>query len=153
MPEPERPPFTAETAETIAKSKVVALLAEDNPADALLIEEAIASYNLPIELYVVEDGEEAFAFIQRAEADAEAPCPQMLLLDLNLPKRNGKEVLHLLREGRKCKDIPVLIITSSDSSKDRKEIGQLGADYFRKPSSYDEFLKVGEVLKTILERV
>jgi chemotaxis family two-component system response regulator Rcp1 len=154
VPEPEPPPFPAETVEKSSKPRVVALLAEDNRADVLIIEEAIALYGLPIDLHVVDDGEKAFALIQRTEVDAEAPCPQILLLDLNLPKRTGKEVLHLVRQSQRCKDIPVLVITSSDSPKDRKEVAELGANYyFRKPSSYDEFLKVGEVLKKLLERI
>ncbi len=119
----------------------------------LIIEEAIALCGLSIDLHVVDDGEKALAFLQRADADGEAPCPQLLLLDLNLPKRSGKEVLSLMRESGKCKDIPVLVITSSNSPRDRKEMAELGADsYFRKPSSYAEFLKIGEVVKTLLDR-
>jgi chemotaxis family two-component system response regulator Rcp1 len=153
-PKQASPLPAAPGAQSVPVSKVIALLAEDNRADALLIEDAIAAYNLPIELHIVEDGEEAFAFIQRVEADEATACPQMVLLDLNLPRRSGKEVLHFLRGSRRCKDIPVLVVSSSDMSKDRTDVGQLGADYyFRKPSNYDEFLKVGEVLKTIIERV
>ena len=149
---PESPPFEAESVERPRGNKVVALLAEDNRPDVLLVEEAISLYGLPIELHVVEDGEKAFEFIARAEGHPQAPCPEIVLLDLNLPKRSGKEVLQRLRQSPKCKDIPVLIITSSNSAKDRKEVAQLGANgYFRKPASYDEFLKVGEELKTILE--
>jgi len=132
--------------------RVIALLAEDNRADALIIQEAIEVYGLPVDLHTVEDGQKAFDFIQSAEDDSNAPCPQVLILDLNLPKRTGKEVLQRVRRSAKCKDIPVLIITSSDSPQDRTEVADLGANhYFRKPSSYDEYLMVGEVLRNILQ--
>src|SRR5258707_2455319 len=109
------------------RKNIITLLVEDNRPDVLMIEEAISLYGLPIELHVVDDGAKAFEFIDRAEGDPAAPCPQMLLLDLNLPKRSGKEVLQRLRESAKCKDIPVIVITSSDSERDRKDARELGA--------------------------
>lgn len=133
--------------------KFVTLLAEDNHADALLIEEAIEAQELPIELHRVSDGQKAFDFIKRAEEDPNAPCPELLLLDLNLPKRSGREVLERVRGSQKCQNIPVLVITSSDSPKERAETAQLGiSGYFRKQPSYQEFLKVGTVLKEILRQ-
>ncbi len=135
-----------------AVQSVLALLVEDNRADALLVQEAIAFHGLPIELHVVEDGEQAFQFIERTDDDPDAPVPGVVLLDLNLPKRHGKEVLQSVRASRRCRNTPVLIITSSDLSVDRDELAGLGANrYFRKPFSYDEFMKVGEVLKEILK--
>jgi len=84
---------------------------------------------------------------------ASAACPQLLVLDLNLPKRSGKEVLQRVRESAKFKDIPVLVMTSSNSARDRNEMRQLGANnYFCKPANYDEFLKVGDVLKMLLDQ-
>jgi len=139
-------------AATECRQKVVVLLAEDNRADVLIVEESISLYGLPLVLHVVDDGQKAFDFIRRAETDPEAPSPQLLLLDLNLPKRSGREILQRIRQSPKFKDIPVMIITSSDSPKDRKEIAQLGANfYFHKPSSYDEFLKVGGAVKELIE--
>jgi CheY-like chemotaxis protein len=72
------------------------------------------------------------------------------LVDLNLPKRDGFEVLRRLRASGRCKDIPVLVITSSDSPSDLTQAASLGAGYFRKPPSYDEFLKLGGVLRQVL---
>ena len=133
--------------------RVVALLVEDNRGDVMIVEEAILLYNLPIELHVVEDGEKAFEFIRRAEVDPKSLFPQMLILDLNLPKRSGKEVLQRLRQSPTFQRIPVLVITSSESKKDRREVTQLGANVvFHKPSSYDKFLKIGEVLKELLKQ-
>ena len=153
MPANDARALPAEGREKFNSRKVVALLAEDNRADALIVEEAISLYGLPIELHVVEDGEKAFKFIDRAENDPQFPCPELLLLDLNLPKRSGLEVLERLRASPLCSDIPVLVITSSNSAKDRKEISRLGASgYFQKPASYDAFLKVGEALKNLLDR-
>lgn len=101
---------------------------------------------------MVNDGEKACEFIDKVESDPNAGCPEFLLLDLNLPKRSGKEVLQHARRSGKCKHIPVLVITSSDLPKDRAELSALGANrYFRKPASYEQFLKVGEILKELLQ--
>jgi chemotaxis family two-component system response regulator Rcp1 len=132
-------------------AKLNLLLAEDNLPDALLVREAIRMENLPLEVHIAADGEQAIEFIARAEKDTEAPCPHFLLLDLNLPKVDGFEVLRRLRASNKCKSIPVLIITSSDSPGDRSQAASLGAGYFRKPPSYDEFLKLGAVLRRLLD--
>lgn len=138
MPEPSAPP------------RLNLLLAEDNLPDALLIREVIREENLPLDMHIASDGQSAIDFIESADADQNAPCPHLLLLDLNLPKRDGFEVLKRLRESDKCKSIPVVIITSSDSPSDRAQAASLGAAYFRKPPSYEEFMKLGGVLKKLL---
>jgi CheY-like chemotaxis protein len=126
------------------------LLAEDNLPDALLVREAIQMENLPLQVYIAADGERAVEFIAAAEKDADAPFPHVLLLDLNLPKIDGLDVLRRIRAGEKCKDIPVLVVTSSDSPADRSGAAKLGARYFRKPVTYDEFVKIGPVLRQFL---
>jgi CheY-like chemotaxis protein len=128
------------------------LLAEDNLPDALLIREAIKMENLPVEVFVASDGERAIDFLETAERDRDAPQPDVILLDINLPKVDGLEVLRRIREGEKFNQIPVIIITSSDSPSDRKEAAKFGAGYFRKPPTYAEFLKIGPALKDALER-
>ncbi len=125
-------------------------MAEDNLPDELLVRDAVRTEKLPLEVYVVVDGQKAIEFIERAETDPEAPCPHLLLLDLNLPKKNGFEVLQRLRASDKCKDTPVLIMTSSDSPEDRRRVAELGARYFRKPGTYEAFMKLGGVLKQLL---
>jgi CheY-like chemotaxis protein len=127
------------------------LLAEDNLPDALLVREAIRMENLPLEVYVAADGAQVIEFVAAAEKDAAAPFPHLLLLDLNLPKIDGLEVLRRIRFGGKCKDIPVIVVTSSDSPADRSGAVQLGARYFRKPITYDGFLKIGAILREFLE--
>jgi two-component system, chemotaxis family, response regulator Rcp1 len=127
------------------------LVAEDNLPDALLVQEAIRAENLPMEMHIATDGEAAINFITRAERDPEAPRPQCLLLDLNLPRANGFEVLERLRASEKFKAIPVIVMSSSDSAADRSRAAELGARYFRKTPSYDEFLKLGSILKETFE--
>jgi DNA-binding response OmpR family regulator len=127
------------------------LLVEDNLPDALIVREAIRKENLPVHAHIVPDGERALDYIQAAETDASAPCPDFLLLDLNLPKIDGFEVLRKIRASGKFKGIPVLVVTSSDSPADRTEVARLGAGYFRKPVTYGEFMKIGSFLRSFLE--
>jgi DNA-binding response OmpR family regulator len=130
---------------------LILLLAEDNFPDALLVREAIQRERLPLEVHIVPDGQQAIDFIARSEADADAPVPHILILDLNLPKMDGFEVLRRIRASHKHKNLPVIVVTSSDSPEDRKEAARLGARYFRKPTGYEEYLKIGVVLKQVLE--
>jgi DNA-binding response OmpR family regulator len=134
------------------QQRLTLLLVEDNLPDALLVREAIRAENLPLEVYTAADGEEGVNFIATAEKDPTAPCPQVLLLDLNLPKVDGFDVLKRLRASDKCKDIPVLVMTSSDSPSDRSKVAGLGAGYFRKPVTYDEFLTIGGFLRQFLQK-
>ena len=129
------------------------LLVEDNKADLFLIREAISGANVQADLHVANDGETAVRFIDAADSDETAPCPALILLDLNLPKISGVEVLQHIRRSHKCSDSLILIVTSSDSQNDRRATTQLGIDgYFRKPSSYDAFCKIGEIVKELLAR-
>jgi CheY-like chemotaxis protein len=128
------------------------LLAEDNLPDALIVREAIKKERLPVEVHVASDGEQALKFIQAAESDPDAPCPHVLLLDLNLPKVDGFEILRAVRASDKFKDIPVLVVTSSDSPGDRSEAAKLGAGYFRKPITYVDYLKIGGIVRLLLDR-
>jgi len=116
-----------------------------------MVREAIQVEKLPLDVYVAPDGQQAVDFIARAEENPGSPCPHLLLLDLNLPKKDGFEVLARLRSSERFKDLPVLIITSSDSPGDLDRAAVLGAGYFRKPPSYDEFLKLGGVLRQLLK--
>lgn len=128
----------------------ILLLVEDNLPDALLVREVIRMEDLAVDIHDASDGQEAIDFIARAERSEDALAPNILLLDLNLPKVDGFEVLRRLRASEKFKGIPVLVLSSSDSPGDRKRAAELGAGYFRKPPSYDEFLKLGGVLKQML---
>jgi CheY-like chemotaxis protein len=129
------------------------LVIEDNESDVFLIREAVEMSKLPVVVHVVKDGEQAVQFFDRADADASAPCPALVLLDINLPKKEGGEVLKHMRQSRRCAAALVLVVSSSDSPRDRQQMKSLGADgYFRKPSEYDAFMQLGEVVKTLLTR-
>jgi two-component system response regulator len=117
----------------------------------LLIGEIIQMAGLPLELHVEPDGEQALEFFRRAENDASAPRPHLLLLDLNLPKVDGLDLLRRLREREEWKSLPVMVITSSDAAEDRNDATRLGASYFRKPANYEAFLKLGGQLRKFLE--
>jgi DNA-binding response OmpR family regulator len=127
------------------------LLAEDNLPDAILVREAIKMENLPLEVHIAPDGERAIELLVNAETDPDAPCPDVLLLDINLPRIDGFEVLRRVRASGKFKDVPVIVITSSDSPADRSEAARLGARYFQKPVTYDEFVMIGPLLRQFLE--
>jgi DNA-binding response OmpR family regulator len=127
-------------------------LIEDNPTDVFLVREAISAHKLNIELHLMEDGEQAIRFIAEIDDNPRARCPQLFLLDLNLPKRSGFEVLAHIRRSKRCASSPVLIITSSDAQNDRALSAALGATgYFRKPSGYDAYLRLGEVIQQLLD--
>lgn len=120
------------------------LLAEDNPADVYLIEEALREHGLTFEILLARDGEQASALLLD-----DSVKPDLVLLDLNMPKRGGGEVLSLLQGS----SVPIVILTSSESPADKMQALRLGASHFiRKPSSLDEFLGIGATIKQILGR-
>ncbi|MBC8166781.1 MAG: response regulator [Bryobacteraceae bacterium] len=127
-------------------------LAEDNPADVYLLREALgADADSQIELMVVQDGEEALDFVNKRGKYASVPNPDLIVLDLNLPKSDGTDVLKSIRESDEFHDIPVVILTSSDSPRDRAAAEELGADgYITKPSDLDAFLLLGDRLRAFV---
>ena len=127
------------------------LVVEDSRTDAFLIREAMASAQVDAKLFFVSDGEAAIRFFDSADRDASAPCPSLVLLDLNLPRRNGDDVLRHLRSSRRCRNAMVLIVSSSDAAHEREGVAALGVSgYFRKPTDYWEFMKLGDVVKELL---
>lgn len=127
------------------------LLVEDSPADIYIVRESLKKYMKDVELQVLNDGEKAFDLIEATEADDSALPPAILILDLNLPKRSGQEILQRVRTSRKLARIPVVIFTSSDSPQDRAETTRLGATaYFRKPADLEEFMCIGKVVQSVL---
>jgi DNA-binding response OmpR family regulator len=128
------------------------LVIEDNKTDIFLIREALDRGDVNANVHVVRDGYAATSFFDAADADPNAACPDVVLLDLNLPKKTGAEVLRYLRGSRRCKGALVLIISSSDTVRDRASVeGLSAAGYFKKPSDYIEFMKLGSVVKALLE--
>ena len=128
------------------------LIVEDNESDVFLVREAMEAARLPCRLHVVEDGEQAVLFFDRADDEPEMPCPALMILDINLPRKQGGDVLRHMRRSRKCANIPVIAVSTSDLAEDRERMTNLGVDrYFRKPSDYDEFMKLGEIAKALLQ--
>ena len=127
------------------------LVVEDAEPDVLLVREALERSGLDFDLYVLDDGEKAVDFAESLDRGLSVSRPHLVLLDLNLPKKSGSQVLERLRQSPACDRIPVVVLTSSDSPKDKAKVGQLGATrYFQKPSRLDEFMRLGEVVREIL---
>jgi CheY-like chemotaxis protein len=128
------------------------LLVEDNPADVFLVQEALREEGLDCDLQMVDDGEQAIQFFDRVEAGSQAP-PDLLLLDLNVPRIGGEQVLERLRRSRQGGRIIVVVITSSDSPRDRQKASDLGADeYFRKPTNLENFMALGKLVRRLAEK-
>jgi chemotaxis family two-component system response regulator Rcp1 len=119
------------------------LLVEDSPGDVRLTREAFKDAKVYITLHVASDGEKAMAFLTREGEYANAPRPDLILLDLNLPKKDGREVLDEIKGSPTLKSIPVVILTTSSSETDILRSYQLHANcYITKPVALDGFLKV-----------
>src|ERR1700689_4203909 len=116
------------------------LLVEDSPGDVRLTQEAFRDANKSIHLHVASDGVEAMAFLRREGIHADAPRPELILLDLNLPKMDGREVLARIKEDSSLKTIPTVILTTSDAEVDIAKSYQLQANcYLNKPVQLDAF--------------
>jgi CheY-like chemotaxis protein len=127
------------------------VLAEDNPADVRLVREAPRQHKVKCELAVLSDGEQMITFIRNLDLDASVPCPDLLLLDLHLPKHDGNEILIHLRASERCGQTRVIVLTSSDAPADHQTAEKNSAlHYFRKPSSLGQFLKLGGIVKDVL---
>ncbi|MBL7776777.1 MAG: response regulator [Chitinophagales bacterium] len=119
------------------------LLVEDNPGDIRLTQEALKESNLDIHLDVVSDGEQAVDFLTHKGKYADAVRPSIILLDLNLPKKNGIEVLREIKFNDVLKKIPVIVLTTSDADHDISKAYGLHANcYILKPVDFDDFAKV-----------
>jgi two-component system, chemotaxis family, response regulator Rcp1 len=116
------------------------LLVEDNPGDVRLTKEAFREANRSIHLHVASDGVEAMAFLRKQGVRADAPRPHLILLDLNLPKMDGREVLAYIKEDADLKTIPTVILTTSEAEADIVTSYKLNANcYLSKPVQLDEF--------------
>ncbi len=119
------------------------LLVEDNPGDIRLMVEALKENKVLKKLRVVNDGMEAIAFLHRQGKYADAPRPDIILLDLNLPKKDGREVLTEIKNDPDLKRIPVVVFTASRAEKDILNSYNLNANcYITKPVSLDQFIEV-----------
>ena len=123
--------------------EVEILLVEDNLADARLTIEAMKEAKVHNRLTHVQDGEEALAFLRHEGRYAQAPRPDLILLDLNMPRKDGREVLAAIKADGRLRRIPVVVLTSSEAEEDILKAYNLNANcYVTKPVDLDQFLKV-----------
>ncbi len=139
------------TLPTPKKSKVLnILLAEDDLADSVLVFEAFKNFKTPVELIRVKDGEEALAYLKKESRYAGVLTPDLVLLDLNMPKKGGLEVLEELKNDQRLREIPVLILTSSKSDLDiRKAYAAHANFYITKPSDFPAFCEAMKFVEDI----
>lgn len=125
------------------KQPIDILLVEDSPGDARLTQEALRHSAIANRLHVVVDGVEALAFLHQKAPYTHAPHPDLILLDLNLPRKDGREVLAEIKAHDHLKQIPVVVLTMSQAADDVYQVYQLhGNCYITKPVEFDEFLKI-----------
>jgi CheY-like chemotaxis protein len=131
------------------KEKPRILLVEDNPGDIRLTQEALKESHTDVHLDVVTDGEQAVDFIYKRGKFTNAKRPSLILLDLNLPKKNGIEVLKEIKVDDSLKKIPVIVLTTSDADHDINKAYALHANcYILKPVDFDDFAKVIRLVET-----
>jgi len=133
--------------------KVRIVLVDDNPADVRLLRLALDNADLDCELIVIDDGAEALAFVRQQGQDARNSPPDLAVLDFNLPKSDGLQILKAMRENRAFTGVPVAVLSSGLSPRDMAKIQEFTlARYITKPSTLEEFLKIGSSLKALIER-
>jgi len=124
----------------IATKPIDILLVEDSPSDALLTKRALGDARLINRLHIVEDGVQAIAFLRNQDPYADAPRPQLILLDLNLPRKDGREVLSEIKADEDLRVIPVIVLTTSKSEEDILKSYKLHANcYIAKPVDFTSF--------------
>jgi CheY-like chemotaxis protein len=123
--------------------RVQILLVEDNEQAIALMREALDEAQVPNDLHVVHDGNDAIAFVRRSDGHQDAPRPDIVLLDLNLPRKGGREVLEEIKADPDLRSIPVVVLTTSASDTDVLESYQRHANaYVRKPMQFEELVNV-----------
>lgn len=123
------------------------LIVEDNQADVDIIRLALEDKPMEFSIQVVRDGETAMRLLDDMDADESIPCPDVILLDINVPRRDGFAVLRRIRSGDRRRETRVVMLSSSERPSDVKQSEELGAQlYFRKPLNLDDFLKIGDVV-------
>ena len=124
------------------------LLVEDSPGDIRLTQEVLKGGKIHNNLSVVEDGVQAIAFLNQVVPYTHAPQPDLILLDLNLPKKDGREVLEVIKADQKLRRIPVIILTTSRAEEDITRAYDLHANcYIAKPIDLDQFIRVIKLIE------
>ncbi len=124
-------------------NQVHILLVEDNEGDIILTTEAFKDMKLENKISVVRDGEEALRFLKKQDEHIDAPTPQLVLMDINLPGIDGKQLLDIIKKDEELKEIPVVMLTCSDTDADISECYDKHVNwYITKPIDYDKYTKV-----------
>jgi CheY-like chemotaxis protein len=127
------------------------LLVEDNPTDLYVLRMVLERCELGLDLHIARDGEHALRYLEDV-AQQKSACPTLVLLDLNVPKVSGIEVLRRLRHASPCNRVPVIVVTSSGETADRAETQRLGANaFFQKPVDLAAYMQLVPLLKSVLE--
>ena len=127
------------------------LVIEDNGSDVFLLDRALKKHDLQFELVHLLSGTEALAFVRRQGAYADAAIPNLILLDLNLAKYTGEDVLREIRSARHLDRVPVCMWSSSRSRRDQSLLKELGiAQFITKPAGLDQFMEIGKTIKDLL---
>jgi two-component system, chemotaxis family, response regulator Rcp1 len=127
---------------------VVILMVEDNPTDVLIAREGFLGAKMKNTLHVADDGIEAIEFLNQRGKYADAPRPDLIVLDLNMPRKNGQEVLAEIKADKNLRNIPVVILTTSKSEDDISKAYGLHANcYISKPVDFDEFTEVVQTIQ------
>jgi CheY-like chemotaxis protein len=130
---------------------VKVLIVEDNPGDVVLVREALKQAKVLFELTVQDDGEAMLQLIEALEQRG-GPFPDIVLLDLNLPRIGGMQLLERMRGSAPWKGVPVVIASSAGSLNDRRAAAALGVSgYFRKPADLEEFMEIGHIVRRIVD--
>jgi len=128
---PEQPP----------SQPIEILLVEDDPGDVLMTQEAFSDYKIANRLTVVTNGEDAIAYMRKQGRFGDVPTPDLVLLDLNLPRRDGREVLLDIKSDPELRRIPIVVLTTSEAEEDVIAAYDLHANaYVRKPVDFDQFV-------------
>lgn len=129
--------------ETLPSRAIEILLVEDNPGDARLTQEALREGKIRNNLHHARDGVEALAFLKREGEYAKAPTPDLVLLDLNLPRKDGREVLAEMKQDSRLRTIPVVVLTTSEAENDIVRSYELHANcYITKPVGLEQFISI-----------
>ncbi len=129
-------------------SEIIILMAEDSPSDAELARLAFKNDEAPNQLIIVKDGVEALAYLRKQNPYEEAERPDVIILDLNMPKKDGRQVLAEIKQDDQLKNIPVIILTTSEDEDDVRRSYELQASsYVTKPVEFENFMTVAKVIQ------
>jgi CheY-like chemotaxis protein len=127
--------------EVFPSQPIEVLLVEDDPGDVLMTQEAFADYKIANKLNIVTNGEDAIAYMRKVGRFAGVRTPDLVLLDLNLPRRNGREVLRDIKEDPALRRVPIVVLTTSEAEEDVLAAYDLHANaYVRKPVDFEQFV-------------